>query len=72
MEALTKAQAAILKDLRKVPKKRRTETGLVKVSELNHFDHRSVSGLVQRGFIEYKEYGLSLFDFGQVVGTNLP
>ena len=58
MNTLTRNQAAILSDLQKMPKKNRTETGLVKYALVGHYDCRSLHGLFTKGYLQHSEYGI--------------
>lgn len=58
---LSEAQALVIRDLRRTKK---TPGGLVPYRNIQHFDGRTMSALLQRGLIQYKENGLAIIDNG--------
>lgn len=57
---LTEAQRAILADLTKLPKSRRTPSGRIKYNNFDHYDGRSLRGLYEKGFLIPEESGVLL------------
>jgi hypothetical protein len=58
---LTESQAAILKDLRTMPKRCRHHNevnGYITWEYIEHFDGRSLNSLCNRGLVEVSEYGI--------------
>ena len=51
-KTLSEAQAAVLKDLRRMCRKK----GFVWAADLQHLDGRTINSLLRRGFIEYRDF----------------